>query len=116
MYRVRLDRPVGHLVGCKKVFSSILVLANCFANLCFQNGANTVPRQCWQIVIEYNCVHCFGRFGGFAYSCHKRLHPRFRTFRRQLFSELDTARPCVTVSINSCHVRYVQITIDDLYT
>ena len=38
MYRVRLDRPVGHLVGCKKVFSSILVLSNCFAKLCFLFG------------------------------------------------------------------------------
>ena len=38
MYRVRLDRPVGHLVGCKKLFSSILVLANCFAKLCFLFG------------------------------------------------------------------------------
>ena len=38
MYRVRLDRPVGHLVGCKKVFSSILVLSNCFAKLCFVFG------------------------------------------------------------------------------
>ena len=38
MYRVRLDRPVGHLVGCKKVFTSILVLSNCFAKLCFLFG------------------------------------------------------------------------------